>query len=394
MTSRLREDLEITGRLTVIDGIRSPLGNGLYANVGISPGQTFYVRTGGNDTTGDGLTVGTAWRQPQRAFDEIPDFATGYFAIDCGPGAFETPLFQRFWPSDALGLRIDVFADRSAPDLTIGTSLSWSQVAGYEARWRATTAGYGATITDNSHWVEISPSLAGASSESRPALDSSTPAIDVNSSQDPAAVVIEAIHPLGLTTFGEAANPNPAFPSPVGGAALAQSPGTGVASSILRFVGIEFTQNQVNLQHCGLSGGRLSATFTWLYNVTGSPIDAYKVDLDSGSLGFEIEYSSLQLTFVSCIAASPPANLVVADRSSTVSKGAGAVAGVCTGLPVELGIGCVGVDLSDCAVTNSGAPGDEIKVGVQAAQTFAAVSSAGGSNDFASGATSLGAVSS
>jgi len=256
-------DLAVDGYFDVTDSSGSPMfGNQIYRNVGYSPGQTFYVRVDGYDDTGDGLTPATAWRQPQRALDEIPDNATGIFDIDCGPGDFEAPIFRRQLPPTLYDLIITVWGDRGSPDIAIGSGLTWSEIS--KGRRRAAVGAYGATITDNSHWIEIlNP---GFTTISRPAANSTTPNLDAPMTFDIGQTVV-AVHPFA-TTFSDPAS-TASFKIGFVGSVFRTGPGTSEFG--VSFAGIDFTPSFGNRYvNCILAGCRIGTGFDKLGNIDGA----------------------------------------------------------------------------------------------------------------------------
>lgn len=119
---------------------------------------TLHVSTSGVDLTGDGLTAGTAFRQIQRALDEIPDGAIGTVVIQChGAGPFNDFVARNYRSQDAL--KIQVWADRGSPAWT-RTAAAGTTVANPDGGDKAAVlvhnvGAYGTTFTNGSHWIEI-----------------------------------------------------------------------------------------------------------------------------------------------------------------------------------------------------------------------------------------------
>lgn len=123
-----------------------------------SDSLTLHVSASGVDLTGDGLTTGTAFRQVQRALDEIPDGAIGTVIIQChGAGPFNDFVARNYRSQDALS--IQVWADRDSPAWT-RTAAAGSTTANPDGGNKAavlthSVGAYGTTFTNGSHWIEI-----------------------------------------------------------------------------------------------------------------------------------------------------------------------------------------------------------------------------------------------
>lgn len=117
-----------------------------------------HVSTTGVDLTGDGLTSGTAFRQIQRALDEIPDGAMGTVVIQChGAGPFNDFAARNYRSQDML--HIQVWASRDAPVWTrtagAGATVSNPDGGNKAAVLTHNVSAYGTTFTAGSHWIEL-----------------------------------------------------------------------------------------------------------------------------------------------------------------------------------------------------------------------------------------------
>lgn len=123
-----------------------------------SDSLTLHVSASGVDLTGDGLTSGTAFRQIQRALDEIPDGAIGTVVIQChGAGPFNDFVVRNYRSQDAL--TIQIWASRDAPAWT-RTAAAGSTTANPDGGNKAAVlthnvGAYGTTFSNGSHWIEI-----------------------------------------------------------------------------------------------------------------------------------------------------------------------------------------------------------------------------------------------
>jgi hypothetical protein len=118
--------------------------------------QTLYVATTGDDEAGDGLTLATAFRQPQRALTDLEASSlrrgpiSGVKLVQCGAGTFQAPIPVEIRGTDY----VFVVGDRSTPAITLASAPSFSLVSGRKATWEATVPAFATTITDASHWLE------------------------------------------------------------------------------------------------------------------------------------------------------------------------------------------------------------------------------------------------
>ena len=120
--------------------------------------HTVHVQTSGDDDN-DGLTVGTAWRNPQRAMDVIGSLSTAIVTVQCGVGTFVEPFGQPAFAS------ITFWADRSSPFLTFAAGTDMVATAGSNLRLELTGIAAHAGITDVSHWIEADNGASAFSAE-------------------------------------------------------------------------------------------------------------------------------------------------------------------------------------------------------------------------------------
>ncbi len=113
--------------------------------------STIYVAADGDDETGDGAALETAFATPQRAIDEIPNHARGTYNVLVGAGSYEVPYVDKGSPGK---LVINVIGDRTAPDVGPFAAVSGSLVSGKAAQYDTNVGSYGATVTNTSHWAE------------------------------------------------------------------------------------------------------------------------------------------------------------------------------------------------------------------------------------------------
>ena len=114
--------------------------------------QVIYFGTAGSDSTGNG-TFTQPYRTPAHAQLQVPHGATGFWiieALDVGPFDGPPPLEVR-----GNGLSIALCGSRQTPDaLWSAPAPSISLVAGKYGQYNTTSLGFGATVTDGSHWIE------------------------------------------------------------------------------------------------------------------------------------------------------------------------------------------------------------------------------------------------
>lgn len=124
--------------------------------MGVTTPQYVYVNpSGGSDSTGTGLTSGTAYATIQRAIDDIPHGFKTDIIVQIAAGSFSGQNFtvnvQPGFRTGSTSAAIYVMGDQTAA-YTFASSGSGALVSGKAAQVQYTLA-HGLTITDGSHWV-------------------------------------------------------------------------------------------------------------------------------------------------------------------------------------------------------------------------------------------------
>lgn len=114
--------------------------------------------SGGNDTSGDGLTAGTAYATIQRAIDDIPNGFKTDIVIQLAAGSFagqnfHCPVVPGFRTGSTQAI-IYVTGDQTSA-FTFASSGAGTLLAGKSTQVQYTVA-HGLTITDGSHWLMTS----------------------------------------------------------------------------------------------------------------------------------------------------------------------------------------------------------------------------------------------
>lgn len=393
-----------------LDGERLPhFGLEAYKNSGSL--TTIYVSADGYDDTGDG-SIGSPYRQIQRALDDIPSHAKGSFLIQLGPGDYEPFIFDRPLITENLTqTEVFIVGDRSNPAMTFGSSPTFSKVDGYNGRYTANIGAYAYEVNESTHWIEGTSDFWPL--DARVILDSASPNLDVLDNGGFTGGTLTNLHPYssrivasGFGMIGSTVDVGPTF----GGLFLSGVDIDIGPSSFLKniyFKACKVSQSSVSNtvyaercrgdfvcegklvsfggNHVGLiTKGQLDAEGPLLVNVGAFKGDGVSIDIKTGfgygaknavrlsgcdfyGGGTAIDASSVEVALVGdiyIIGNGYSTFLQMANNSSLA--GSATIVGSTSDVCVKLSSGSQAEGLStmcDGTLTNSSTPGDEIQVG-------------------------------
>ena len=371
-----------------------------------------YVELFGSDATGDGSPA-KPFATPQRALDEMPNGFDNIWVVNIGKGSFTYPLQNRTLGSSAWATII-ITGDSSDVAVSLPSGLSMSPVTGTVAQHTDNTVGAHAGFDGTTHWIMSDYGIYKSGGMVLPSASGEVNLLHYNGAGGASfTAVVAYTTTLTLATFssvgGSALSSNASriylsgcrIETNAGGSKIQNSQILGcyvVEDAFLEnaVANVTFAKNVIIegntifgqlkesnvigaveargsgfISRC-LLGGPVSLGYKYAAPAT---IAILACDLASGGAITVQAGSTVFFDEGLSTAAANTSILTLKERSMAKRNGGACLTVALNGRAVDVTEGSQAYDMETLfsAVTNSATPGDEIKVGAAAVQTFASL---------------------